>query len=58
MWVTQDSQDSQVLRVIQDRKEKKAKQLGLRVRWVPRGTRGPEGSLEEAAWMEFLGSLE
>lgn len=54
MRVFQDFQDSQVLRVIQDLKEKKVKQLSQREEWVPQGTRGPEGSLADRAWMEFL----
>lgn len=51
--VFQDFQDSQALRGIQDLKEKKVKHLSLRENWVPRGTLGSEGILEEEAWMEF-----
>lgn len=58
MWVFQDSQDSQVRRAIQDLKEKKAKQLSQREKRVVQETRGPEGRLEERAWMEFLEPLE
>lgn len=52
--VFQDFQDTHVLRVTQDLKEKKAKWPGQREKWVTQGTPGPEGSLEDPAWMEFL----
>ncbi|KAJ8792785.1 hypothetical protein J1605_019491 [Eschrichtius robustus] len=52
--VFQDFQDSQVLRVTQDLKEKKVKHLSQRDKWVPQGIQGSEDILEERAWMEFL----
>lgn len=54
MWVFQDFRDSQVLRVTQDSKEKKAKLCSQKDKWVPQGILGSEGILEERAWMEFL----
>lgn len=54
MRVFQDLQDSRVLRGIQDLKEKKVKHRSLREKWVPQGTLGSEGILEEGAWTEFL----
>lgn len=44
--------------VIQDLKEKKVKHLSQRDKQVPLGTQGPEDSLEERAWMEFLELLD
>lgn len=47
--VFQDFRDSPVLRVIQDSKELKVKHHSQRDKWVPQGTRGSEGVLEEGA---------
>lgn len=52
--VFQDFQDSQVLRVSQDLKEKKVKHLGQREKWVPQGIQDSKDILEERAWMAFL----
>lgn len=54
MRVFPDIQGSRVFRGIQDLKEKKGKHLNLMDKWVPQGTLGSEGILEEEAWMEFL----